>query len=520
MVAFFVRRSSFRVPRAQPGLALAALGLSFAPVLAAAQPLPEPARADRAGITLLTDPGIRLAAASAGAQEAAAKSPAGRIVFHTGTVGIVDAAGASRPAAGGAVVHAGERIVTGAQSWAHVRMVDDAFIAVRPDTSFDIDLYEYDPAAPQNSRIRLQLDHGNARTVSGRGGEAARDRYRFNTPIAAIGLRGTDYTVRAFDHTTRVSVRRGAVSVSPFDGDCLADALGPCAGGATRELGAGVPHAYLELSERDPVPMLVAPEQDPAGAAAQDPVRAPAAHPEDGASSGASPEAAAAEEPADAAQTPGSAVADASGAQDADEAPKRGAASARADADGPTPATSETVGEVNVERLLTNASAPAKLVWGRWSTFAEGRGAPPMAALLGPGREVTYGNAVFGLLRDSSGPVAMPAQGVVGFRLDAAEAHVLQGGRLAAAQVLDGTFAVDFRQRSFDTTLLVDHAGAREDLRAQGAVQASGLFASNPDSSNMNVLGALARDASEAAYLFEKPLPGGGGLLGAVRWLP
>ena len=33
------------------------------------------------------------------------------------------------------------------------------------------------------------------RSITGQWGEAARDRFRLNTPIAAIGVRGTDFIV-------------------------------------------------------------------------------------------------------------------------------------------------------------------------------------------------------------------------------------------------------------------------------------------------------------------------------------
>lgn len=424
-------------------------------------------------------PGTAVAQASDVRSTAAQAALAGRVVFAIGHAEVVDAAGVARPAAGGVELRAGERIVTGPESFVHLRMVDQAFIAVRPESTLEIDLYDYDAAAPQASRIRLQLDNGNARTVSGRGGEAARERYRFNTPIAAIGLRGTDYTVRAFDDDTRVSVRRGAVAVTPLGVDCRADTLGPCAGAATRELSAGLPHAYLQVSTRQPVPNLVTPEQDPAGGAAQNPADRPV-------------------EP--------NAQADPKPKAEADDKPALAAAPA------------EALSALTVDRLLAG-SASRKLVWGRWSGQAQGGGAPPIVALLGPEREITYANTVFGLLRDNTGPVALPAQGVVGFQLDSAEASVVNGASRAAAAVVDGHFGVDFRQRIFDTALAVQHGGGIEDLHAKGALQASGLFTSDVAASNMTVRGALARDASEAAYLFDKPLPDGGGLLGAVRWL-
>ncbi|MFA7667170.1 MAG: FecR domain-containing protein [Burkholderiaceae bacterium] len=451
------------------------------------------------------------------AQSQAGAPVAGRVVFAIGTTQVLSAEGVARPATDGTEVLAGERVVTGAESYVHLRMVDQAFIAVRPASTLAIDLYDYDAANPKASRIRLQLDNGNTRTVSGRGGEAAKDRYRFNTPVAAIGLRGTDYTVRALDEVTRVSVARGAVAVTPLGGDCRLDTLGPCAGAATRELSAGLPHAYLQVSARQPVPELIAPDQDPAGSADQNPATRPVEPQAGNGTHGTQPEGPT-QAGADPAATADAGTPGENGA--GDNAGKAGNGNRPTQvANGPGPVTAETVSEITVDRLVTNPPSPAKLVWGRWSGHADGRGAPPMVALLSPDREITYGNAVFGLLRDSTTPTSIPRQGAVGFRLDASEAYVMNGGQAASARVLGGTLGIDFGQRAFDTTLAVSHAGGVEDLYAKGAVQATGLFASDSAASNMRVLGALARDASEAAYLFDKPLSSGGGLLGAVRWL-
>ena len=458
-------------------------------------------------------PALLQAQTKAPEQASQAAHQAGRIVFAIGDAKVIGATGATRPAVNGEPVAAGERVVTGREAYVHLRMVDEAFIAVRPESTLAIDLYDYDAASPKNSRIRLQLDSGNTRTVSGRGGEAAKDRYRFNTPVAAIGLRGTDYTVRAVDDITRVSVSRGAVAVTPLGADCSADTLGPCASAATRELSAGLPHAYMQVSARQPVPELVAPEQDPAGGAAQNPANRPG---EPNAKSGKEGNGS-----TDTAQA-GTGHGNGNGAPAANGSAQNGAPTQVAGGGPAVPGTPETVSEVIVDRLVTNPPpepGPAKLVWGRWSSHAQGEGSPAMVELLGPDREITYANAVFGLLRSNAGDIAMPSQGTVGFRLDSAEAYVLNGGNTAAAEVLSGRLSVDFRQRAFDTALAVGHAGGVENLHAKGSVQATGLFASDASGSNMKVVGALARDASEAAYLFDKPLSGGGGLLGAVRWL-
>lgn len=411
---------------------------------------------------------------------AAPAAPVGQVVFAMGPARIVDAKGNSRAARSGDAIGQGERLYTGADGWMHVRMVDKAFVALRPESSLAVDLYEYDAAHPEASRIRLKLTEGNARTVSGKGGEAAKHQYRFNTPLAAIGLRGTDYTVLAGADSTRVSVSRGAVSVTPLRDGCSSDTLGPCATAGTRELAAGMPHAYLEVSTHNPRPNLVTPDEDPAGAARQNPSTRPT------------------EPTADASK--------ASSETNASTTTKDVAV-----------APIVTVGEVSAEKLVSAIDSERQMIWGRWSKWVQGEGAPALANLLGPEYEITVANEVFGLLRSTKGDIALPTQGWVDFNLANSEAYVVAGGVASAAQVERGSLNIDFRSRNFSTALAVGHAGGVEQLKAEGKIQAQGYLIADQARSNMRLQGALSRDASEAAYLFDKSIVGGS-LLGAVRF--
>jgi hypothetical protein len=161
---------------------------------------------------------------------------------------------------------------------------------------------------------------------------------------------------------------------------------------------------------------------------------------------------------------------------------------------------------------------PAELYWGRWSTYAQGDGAPPMLSLLGPASEIVVGNSVFGLLRSTSTDASLPTQGAFGFKLANSEAYTVSGGTLTPAQVLKGDLSIDFQQRTFSTSLDVRHSDGVEQLYAVGQLQFQGLFRVDSSRSNMKLDGAVVGKGTEAAYIFEKSLAGGG-LLGAVRWL-
>lgn len=497
-------------------------------------------------------------ASSAAVVAVAPPAVVGRVVFLAGTAQALSAQGSARALADGDGILAGEQVVTAADSYVHLRMIDQAFVAVRPQSRLSIELYDYDAQKPAASRIRLSLDRGNSRTVSGKGGEAARQGYRFNTPMAAIGLRGTDYTVAALDDATRVSVTRGAVAVTPLGNGCRADALGPCAGPLTRELSATMAHAYLEVNALSRTPQLVRPSQGqsleppsgapsvppgapsssgssaPAGAGSSGSAPANSAGPSSAGATSAAPASAVAGGTGTAASTGGSTGGTSSTTLGAAQpGATSGTASGNASNTAPTNAAVATAAVV--EKVVTAVTQqarpvevvapapvvpprPAELFWGRWSTYAQGDGSPPMVTLLGPASEIVVGNSVFGLLRNRSTDATLPAQGAFSFKLANAEAYTVAGTTVTPAQVLKGDLSIDFAQRTFATSLDVRHSAGTEQLYAAGQVQWQGLFVADANRSNMKMDGAIVAKGTEAAYVFEKSLTGGG-LLGAVRWL-
>ena len=66
---------------------------------------------------------------------------AGRVVATRGQVSAVDATGSSRPLNRRAEVRVGDTITTGADAFAQIRMSDDAIIALKESTGFQILAY-------------------------------------------------------------------------------------------------------------------------------------------------------------------------------------------------------------------------------------------------------------------------------------------------------------------------------------------------------------------------------------------
>ena len=167
-----------------------------------------------------------------------ASAAAGEVLLITGQGTATDpASGTVRALAKGDGVQAGEIISSGTNSYVNLKFTDGSFILLRPNTRFVIEAYTLDaktaatvaaapspppastapvkkPAPPtrpavaavpslpataappsETSRAFFRLLRGGFRAVSGVIGKVNQNEYRISTPVATIGIRGTDYVV-------------------------------------------------------------------------------------------------------------------------------------------------------------------------------------------------------------------------------------------------------------------------------------------------------------------------------------
>lgn len=413
----------------------------------------------------------------------AANQGVGEVVFLVGEAVAFDAAGKPKALARGDRVALGQTLETGGNGHVHLRMVDNAFVSLRPNTRFRIEDYNYDSLDSANNRVKFVLEKGVARSITGSAGQSNKRNYRLNTPVAAIGVRGTDYVVHVLPEATRVSVNAGAIVMAPFGEGCRAEALGPCESAQAALLTAAMRNTYLELRARDSMPVLV-----PAERGTDSPNRAVPPHPEE-------PRA---------------------GAKGSEQTGKLQPAGGVAEG------ISELVAS-DVITVLEQVRLPSPQIWwGRWSSFVKAEEPQnKVTALLAPGREVAAVNPVFGLLRQAGVPRELPPGGEVQFHLARAEAYLRDGSQLSPATVGDSSLAMNFEQRRFSTDLTVQHSslGTPLKLHADGSIQPYGLFWEDPSRSNMRVDGAIAPQADQAGYLFLRDLGAGRSAVGATHWL-
>lgn len=420
---------------------------------------------------------------------------AGSVSFVIGDANVIGEDGKPHAVARGENINAGQTLETGATGHIHLRMVDGAFVSIRPQSRLRIEDYRYDSANAENNRIKFVLEKGVARSITGRAGEASKQNYRLNTPLAAIGIRGTDFVVHATADITRVTVQSGAVVMSPLAADCLASALGPCKSTSSRVLTAAMRDAYLELRNRNEAPLLI-----PAEKALESPNTVAPPRPEEPRATGDK-------------QAKGSLGMD---SRDAVREATVDSLKNQVDTAIP-PAPSAPPAPPPAPPVVEK---PAEFWWGRWSPFIQpGEEDHRVTAALAPDREMSMNNDVFGIVR-VKGPVMLPTTGVAKFQLTDSEAYVMTDKKaLAAANITSPSLTMNFEQRRFETSLTVNSNGmAPVAVQSSGHISTQGELRGDANATGTVLNGMLSKEADQAAYVFQRDISGNQSVVGVTRW--
>lgn len=184
-------------------------------------------------------------------------SPAvGKVVFVLGQAELQTEDGSISPVFMGMDIPEKSRLVVRDGSQVGWRMQDGATGQVRENSVFDIQAYHIDTANPENTEIRLELVEGEVSTRTG-GSKESKHRYRLNTPIAAIGIRGTEFTVSTTREQSLVSLQSGEIVMSGFNAGCLRAAVGPCGGNSAEVLSEAQKGLALVFQEGQFKPQFV-----------------------------------------------------------------------------------------------------------------------------------------------------------------------------------------------------------------------------------------------------------------------
>lgn len=119
----------------------------------------------------------------------------GKVLAANGQVQAQRPDGSTRTLFANAVIERGDTVITGTNAAAQLRFLDGALVTLQPETRFRIDEYYYAGGSGQD-RSFFSLLKGGLRALSGLIGKVRHDAYRMETPVATVGIRGTDYELR------------------------------------------------------------------------------------------------------------------------------------------------------------------------------------------------------------------------------------------------------------------------------------------------------------------------------------
>ncbi len=119
----------------------------------------------------------------------------GKVVVADGQAIALGHDNITRQLIAGGSVYVGDKLITGVDGFLRLKMVDQALLDLRCYSIMVIEAYDLH-STTRTSVINLL--QGSLRKVTGEIGKWKEDVYELRTPVASIGVRGTEYALRVF----------------------------------------------------------------------------------------------------------------------------------------------------------------------------------------------------------------------------------------------------------------------------------------------------------------------------------
>lgn len=436
--------------------------------------------------------------------------PVARVAVSVGEAKKLSPAGQAEQLLVGSKLMAGDRIRTGADGVAILVFTDEGRISLRADSELLIRHYEIDPTGVK-TRIEIELIKGTVRQISGNASRLQPDRYRLNTPVAVIGVRGTDFLAKTASDAVEAFVHEGKIILTPASERCAQNSCAPVAMASSDSN-----LKYVRLSSDGQLEQREFRQGELERVFGIEIARAPNPNNSRASSLAAAPsrltEGAEAQLPEGTRLVTSTIFA----------AYTKAEAQLLANTNKPnadfvvvpsvSPALPETTPTMPTPGSgIGTAEMPKQLVWGRFSSAS----ALPQQMLVSyaeasQGRHVTVGElSEYALWRaNPSGAMSNDLRGQVDFRLAGAEAVLVQSSGISTAKVTSATLGVDFDNALFKATVGLQHPTVGVDaINVNGKINNEGVFVGT--TATDRVAGALSRDGTEAGYLFNKDVAAG-----------
>ena len=380
-----------------------------------------------------------------------------------------------------------DRIATGNDALVMLVFSDQGRMALRPDTELIIRSYHIDPSGA-NTKIDFELVRGTVRQISGQGTKLQPERYRLNTPIAAIGVRGTDFLARVDQDKVQTYVHEGSIVLLPPTSECGVH-RGVCDIWAT--VNASDVGQYVAVSAAGQVVRSIATPEDVNrlfGIKIVGVVATPAANVR---------------------QAANGAGASLSVASELTRTENREVFTASLPPTASFPA------------VTAPPELPSQLIWGRFSDpLALPLTLPVSYQEARAGRHVTVGQlGQYALWRDNpGGQLDTSLRGQAEFSLTQSEALYTTGSQNLPIQISNPSLSINFDKLTFATRLNLSGAAVPSaSLAVSGKMNDEGVFVGT-NAQSQRVAGALTRNAAEAGYFFTTPGAGAAQYEGLTLW--
>jgi len=175
--------------------------------------------------------------------------PVGRVVWVKGVLKATMANQEVRTLKKASIIYLHDTLTTDDKSEAEIGFTDNSLMTFRPSSTLFINEYEYKPKAKNSvGKYILNLIQGGFRTITGMVAKQNPNNYSVNTPVATIGVRGTEY---------QAYYKNGRLGVGWYKGTpCVRTIKKP------KEICLSKDLQYVEVPEPDsaPVPMMERPD--------------------------------------------------------------------------------------------------------------------------------------------------------------------------------------------------------------------------------------------------------------------
>lgn len=126
------------------------------------------------------------------------KIEAGQVIFVLGQAVAKGEDGKARELHRKSIIFEKDVIITNNKSQVQLRFTDNGFVSIRPNSTFKVEGYSFNSDNP--NKEEFELIKGGFRAITGQIGKANKKAFKLRTPVATLGIRGTDFTVMFCQH--------------------------------------------------------------------------------------------------------------------------------------------------------------------------------------------------------------------------------------------------------------------------------------------------------------------------------